>query len=194
MFRATGTDLNSIAVSTTNGMKWTTVWTNDKLGTNEAELNLIDEVNGAYEVLVRVQLASYGKPEEACLKDIEFKTITMLNSKTQPQLRLGKNVVYIGSGNPSDSTVLWPDLQGDRYKPYVVEERNIATRKEHPGYQGVMFAAKANEPAHVVFRIDAPRDITQIRYGGRFSNRGRSRRSTCCIPSITERHGIRVIP
>jgi hypothetical protein len=36
---------------------------------------------------------------------------------------------------------------------------------------GVMYGAKANEEAHVVFRIDAPRDITRLTYGGRLYNR-----------------------
>src|SRR6185436_3899519 len=40
-----------------------------------------------------------------------------------------------------------------------------------PTYMGVMHAAKAGEPAFVVFKIDAPRDLTRVHYGGRFYNR-----------------------
>ena len=36
---------------------------------------------------------------------------------------------------------------------------------------GVMHAAQAGEEAYVVFRIDAPRDITRVDYGGRLYNR-----------------------
>jgi len=164
-------DLNSISVSTTNGLTWTTVWTNEKTGENNVNIELIDEVNGAYEVLVRIALMGNRKSQDACLKDIEFKTITMLNSKTQPKLLLGKNTIYIGTGNQTDSTVIWPDLQADNYKPYVVEERNITSKPKHPGYQGVMYAERPNEDAYVVFRIDAPRSIERVSYGGRFYNR-----------------------
>ena len=168
---ATEDDLNSISVSTTNGLTWTTVWTNEKLGEDTIDIDLVDEVNGAYEVLIRIALMGSRKPEDVCLKTIEFKTTTMLNSKTQPRLLLGRNTVYVGTGDQTDSTVIWPNLQADKYKPYIVEERNIVTKPKHPGYQGVMYARKPNEDAYVVFRIDAPRNIERINYGGRFYNR-----------------------
>ena len=171
LFRATQADLNSISVSTTNGMTWASLLDNQKLGESTADIELVDEVNGAYEVLVRVALMGSREPEDACLKDIEFKTITMLNSKTQPKLMLGRNTVYVGTGDQADSIVVWPDLQAQKYKPYIVEERNITTKSKHPGYQGVMHSTVPNEGAYVVFRIDAPRDIDRVIYGGRFYNR-----------------------
>ena len=171
LLRATKDDLNSISVSTTNGLAWKTVWANDRTGESTANIDLVDEVNGAYEVLVRVTLMGRLKSEDAWLKSIEFKTTTMLNSKTQPKLLLGRNTIYVGAGAQTDSIVIWPDLQGDNYKPYIVEERNIASKPRHPDYQGVMYAQKPNEDEYVVFRIDAPRDIKQIMYGGRFYNR-----------------------
>jgi hypothetical protein len=171
VLRATETDLNEMSVSTTNGLTWIKVWTNRKLGESTAKLDLIDKVNGAYEVLIRIALMGIRKPEDACLKQIEFKTTTMLNSKTQPKLLIDKNTVYVGIGEQTDSVVLWPDLQADKYKPYVVEQRNITSEPNHPGYQGVMHATRPNEDAYVIFRIDAPQDISLIRYGGRFYNR-----------------------
>ena len=169
--KATEDDLNSISVSKTNGLAWTTIWANKQLGESTVDLELVDEVNGAYEVLIRVALMSSRKPEDACLRSIDFKTITMLNSKTQPKLLLGKNTIYVGAGDQTDSIVIWPDLQVDKYKPYVVEQQNIISKPKHPGYQGVMYAKRPNEDAYVVFRIDAPRDIERISYGGRFYNR-----------------------
>ena len=171
LLRSTEADLNFISVSTTNGLTWSTVWTNEKLGESVCNLELVNEVNGAYEVLVRVTLMGSRKPEYACLKAIDFKTVTMLNSKTQPKLLLGKNTVYVGTGDQTDSVVLWPDLQAESYKPYVVEQQNITSELKHPGYQGIMHAKRPDEEAYVVFRIDAPRDIGQIHYGGRFYNR-----------------------
>jgi hypothetical protein len=111
------------------------------------------------------------EPSNSRLDDIAFKTTTQLNSKTQPQLLLGTNTVYVGLGEQMDSVVLWPDLQGENYKPYVVDEKNIASQSKHPGYQGVLHAAKSKEDAYVVFKIDTPGDVTAVTYGGRFYNR-----------------------
>jgi hypothetical protein len=169
--RPSGRDLARISVSTTNGLLWQDVWTAKKTGNVSADVALVEEVNGAYEILVKVTLNASGSAGQVLLKNLKIETTTMLNSKTQPQLRLGKNTVHVGLGEQTDSIVFWPDLQGAGYKPYVVEEHNIATRAEHPGYMGVMHAAEPRKEAYVVYRIDAPRDITRVTYGGRFYNR-----------------------
>ncbi|HEY0552045.1 MAG TPA: discoidin domain-containing protein, partial [Verrucomicrobiae bacterium] len=155
-----------LAVSTVNGLGWKEFWHSDGVENPTFDLGLTNQVNGAYEVLVRATL--FGNTQ---LRDLEFETTTMLNSKTQPKLSLGKNMICVGAGEQTESIVIWPDLQGTNYKPCLVEEQNIATKKSHPGYMGVMSAAKPKEPAHVVFRVDAPRDITRVNYGGRLYNR-----------------------
>jgi hypothetical protein len=170
-FRKTPADLNRIEVSTTNGLTWKTVWTNEATGECNATLELIDEVNGAYEVLVRISLMGAAEASNSRLDDIVCKTTTMLNSKTQPQLLLGTNTVYVGLGEQTDSVVLWPDLQGENYKPYVVDEKNIASEPKHPGFMGVLHAAKPGEDAYVVFKIETPGAVTSVTYGGRFYNR-----------------------
>jgi len=169
--RKTDADVNGIAVSTNNGLTWQEIWKNDKTGETTTELKLNNEVNGAYEVLVKVSLLGQTAATNATLKSIEFATTTMLNAKTQPQLQLGKNTIYVGTGDQTNSIVYWPELQNGQYKPYAVEEKNITSRKENPGYQGTLHATKANEEAYVVFKMDAPTDITRIQYGGRLYNR-----------------------
>src|SRR5205823_11152466 len=109
---------------------------------------LIEEVNGSYEVLVKAK-----QP-----KDLKFTTITQLNGKTQPKLNLGKNTVYVGAGEQTESIVLWPELQADKYKPMAVEAKNLKTDAKHEEWHGVMKAAEKGE-GHVVFKIDAPQDI-----------------------------------
>ncbi len=133
----------SLAVSTDNGTNWRTV--------NAPPIQLIDEVNGSYEVLVKVK-----QP-----KDIKFETITQINGKTQPRLNLGKNVVYVGAGDQTESIVLWPELQNDKYKPLAVETKNIKTDEKHEGWHGVMKPAEKGE-GYVVFKIDAPQEIVKI--------------------------------
>jgi hypothetical protein len=167
-------DQAAISLSTTNGLQWKDVWTADKTGEIPLEIRAIDEVNGSYEVLVKVRLLGKTAAADARLQRISFEMVTMLNSKTQPELRLGRNRVYVGAGDPTESTVLWPDLEGQRYKPYVVEEKNVKTAPSHPGYMGAMFAEKGREEAYVVFKLEAPRPIRRITYGGRLYNRGQN--------------------
>lgn len=169
--RKSAADTNAISISTTNGLSWQEVWKNDGLGQAPVALNLVDEVTGAYEVLVKVTLLGKAATTDAQLKSIKFEATTMLNSKTQARLNIGRNTVYIGAGEQTGSIVLWPDLRGDNAKPLVVAQQNVVFEKGNPGYQGTLHAAKANEEAFVVFRIDAPRDITRLIYGGRLYNR-----------------------
>jgi hypothetical protein len=165
--RKSDADAGALAVSTTNGLQWQEVWKAGQTGAAPADVKLVDEVSGAYEVLVKATLRGAG----ARLKSIEFGTITQLNSKTQPQLTLGKNTVYVGAGDQTESIVFWPDLRGDSAKPFIVEQKNVTFEKQNPGYQGTLHATRANEEACVVFRMDAPGEITRVHYGGRLYNR-----------------------
>lgn len=169
--RKTDADTNSLSVSVTNGLNWKEVWKNNQTGETPVALKIVGEVNGSYEALVKVTLMGQTAPSDAQLKSIEFDMTTMLNSKTQPKLMLGKNTVYVGVGDQTESIVFWPDLQGENWKPYVVDHKNMKSEPHHIGYQGVMHAIKPNEEAYVVFKVDAPRDITRINYGGRLYNR-----------------------
>jgi len=170
-FRQGARDAAAIDVSTNNGLTWTNVWRADETGELRASVKLIDQVSGAYEILVRVTLQAAAAPADVRLDSLKIATTTMLNSKTQPALRLGRNTVYVGAGDQSDSVVLWPELQNGRYKPWVVAEQNLATLDQHSGYTGVLFAARPREEAFMVYRLDTPADMTRLVYGGRFYNR-----------------------
>ncbi|MHB1033766.1 MAG: discoidin domain-containing protein [Pirellulales bacterium] len=171
LVRKSAQDLARILVSTTNGLAWKEVWKGEQPGRRPIELKLVDEVNGSYEVLVKVELAGKASAADARLEAIEFETFTMLNSKTQPKLLLGKNTVYVGAGEQTESVVLWPDLQGENAQSLIVDRKNMVSKPKHPGYMGVMHAVEANQDAYVVFKIDTPRDMTRLVYGGRLYNR-----------------------
>ena len=171
--RKSADDQATIAISTNNGLAWKEVAKAKTTGEMAIDAKLVGEVNGCYEVLVKVQLVGKKESADAQLRAIAFDAITMLNSKTQPSLRLGKNTVYVGAGEQTDSITFWPDLLADHYKPYAVEEKNVKTAEKHSDYMGAMFAAKPNEEAYIVFHLDAPRDITRLTYGGRLYNRAR---------------------
>jgi len=161
----------TIAVSTTSGTNWQTIY--DKVGPADETIEklLIDEINGQYEILVKFKLLANKNAEDAGVSDISIETRTMLNTKMQPQLRLGLNTVFVDVGEPTDCVVIWPDLQGDSYRQFVLEEQNIATEKEHAGWRGVMFAQKPRAEAFTIYRVQCPRPITSLIYGGRFYNR-----------------------
>ena len=164
-------DRATIAISTDNGLNWNEVYTGSELGERSADLKLISEVNGAYEVLVKVSLLGQQAAADAALRSIGFETITQINSKTLPKLRLGKNTISVGMGAPSQSVVLWPDLQGNAWKSLAVVSKNVTTTTNHPTYHAVMFAERPNEDAYVVFKLDVPGDLTGLTYGGRFCNK-----------------------
>ena len=163
-------DSFAIAISTCNGLQWQEIWKSDKAGENKADLKLIAEVNGAYEVLVKVTLLARDKPADAQLNAIRFDAITEVNGKTQPQLKLGKNTVYVGTGEPTESIVFWPELQAGRYKPCAVDESNLCCEAKNPGYMGTLYPATTKEEGYVVFKIAAPADVTRVTYGGRLYN------------------------
>jgi hypothetical protein len=135
---------SAVSVSTNNGMTWKDV--------AALPVKLIDEVNGAYEVLVKAN-----QP-----KGIAFETITQVNGLALPRLNIGKNRVHVSAGEQTGSIVLWPELQGDKYKPMAVESVNIKTKPKHEGWNGVMGVENKDAEGHVVFKIDAPADITKI--------------------------------
>jgi hypothetical protein len=137
-------EASNLAVSTDNGMSWKEI--------AHPSDRIIDEVNGAYEVLVK---ANSNAP-------LKFETITQLNSKTQPRLNLGKNTIYVGAGEQTESIVLWPELQNDRYKPMALEAKNIKTDEKHEGWHGVMGSSEKGAEGYVIFKIDAPQEIARI--------------------------------
>jgi hypothetical protein len=164
--RSAQSDVTKIAVSTTNGLSWKEVWSASDATEVPAGLQLVEEVNGAYEVLVKVTLQG-----GATLKTIGFEAHTQLNAKTQPKLNVGKNTVYVGTGDQTESIVLWPELPDGKAAPYISEQQNVVFKAKNPGYMGTLHAERPKEDAWVVFRVDAPRDIQRINYGGRFYNR-----------------------
>jgi hypothetical protein len=174
--RQSGDDRASISISTNNGMTWSDHYTAEAIGSDHARIQLIEPVNGAYEVLVKVQLQARSAPADARLTSIRFDTITALNSKTQPQLNIGRNTIYIGAEEQTESIVVWPELQNDRYLPHVVESHNVKTREQHEGWNGVMGVVDKSSPGHIVFRIDAPWDITRLTQGARMYVRNRNAR------------------
>jgi hypothetical protein len=163
----TDQDQAKLSVSTDNGRTWKQMWAS-RPGQASARVKLRDEVNGQYETLVRAELFAKSQPGDALLKDLRLTALTEFNTKTNPALNWGRNTVYVAAGAPSESIVYWPDLRGDTWKPYASDSENMTTGANEYGV-GNMFPAKGSQDGYIVFRVDAPGDITRVTYGGRFA-------------------------
>jgi hypothetical protein len=166
---ATPEDSVTISLSADKGATWKEIWKTTKPGDNAADQQFIKEVNGLYDFLIKVTLAPKTNAEDAQLKFIGFNAWTEINSKTQPKLNLGANTVYVGAGDPSNTIVVEPDLRAGRYKPYLIEEKNIRISEENFSRFPILHPAENTQPAHLIFKADAPTDIISFTYGGRFS-------------------------
>ena len=169
--RATSGDVNTVEVSVNNGLTWTNVWTNSTTGTALQTINVNSQVNGYYEALVRISLKGQTNVTNAQLTTLQFTTVTMLNGKTQPRLRLGRNVVYVDKGEQSGSIEYWPDLQNYGYRQYSVDESNVSSGVGS-GYLSNMWGVNGDQDAWVTFKVDTPGDMNRLIYGGRLYNRG----------------------
>jgi hypothetical protein len=166
---ASAADSAAIAISTNNGVSWKQIWSGKKRGDNVADFQVVQEINGHYDCLLKVTLTAKNKPQDAQLKFIGFNAWTQINSKTQPRLNVGANTVYVGTGDPSNAIVVEPELQHGRYRPHLFEEKNIKVAEEHWGRFPILSAEDRQQNAHIVFKVESPTDITGFTYGGRFS-------------------------
>ena len=171
--RKSPADRAAIAISTDNGVNWKEVYTGNQIGKQPVEQKLIAEVNGSYAVLVKVSLLGQASAADAALQSIRFDTITQLNSMAQPQLKIGKNTVYVGAGEQSGSIVLVPDFSTTNSKASALIEQNILRTNDSSRIRTdpSLHCASTKEECYVVYKIDAPTDVTKITYGARMWRR-----------------------
>jgi hypothetical protein len=169
--RKTANDDIRIDISTNNGIFWTEAWKAAETGTPAAKLSLVEQVSGSYETLIRITMTAAADPADACLTALKVDTLTQLNSKTQPKLLLGRNTIYVGAGDQTESIVFWPELQSGKYKEHIAGESNITGVEKTNGYTGALFPTVAKQDGFVIYKMEAPGDITRVTYGGRFYNR-----------------------
>jgi hypothetical protein len=165
----------SVSISLNHGTSWTDVGSLDATigGAVPLTVNLRNEVNGAYEALVRVRMRSAASsPDGIVLTRLRVDTVTQLNVKALPKLNLGRNEVVVGLGDQTDTLVLWPDLRGDRWRTDVADFSNIASQPVTvpQTYTAVVYPAVLSQDAYLTYRMDAPTDITRVVYGGRLHN------------------------
>ena len=165
----------AIAVSTNHGATWADV---GSLGSQAGAdvpltIGLRQQVNGAYEVLVRVRMTTDATTADGiALSYLDIATITHLNVKALPQLNVGRNEIVIDAGDQSDTMVLWPDLRAEQWRKDAYDSRNIASQSISVPrkYTAVVYPSVLTQDAYLTYRLDAPTDITRFVYGGRIHN------------------------
>ena len=164
-----------ISVSRNHGRRWQFVGQLGSMmgGAIPLRVPLRDEVNGAYEVLIRIEMTSPGASSAGVvLRALTVETITQVNAKALPVLHVGHNEITIGEGDQTDTMVLWPELRGDRWQDDVYDFQNIASQPATLPqiWTAVVYPAQVGQDAYLTYRMDAPNDITRVVYGGRLQN------------------------
>lgn len=164
----------TFAVSLNHGATWTDVGgLGAEVGNGIAvSIPLRDQVNGAYETVIRIRMSDSGTAGGVILTALTIDTITQVNARALPRLNVGRNEIYVGLGNQTDTMALWPDLRGDLWKRDVYDFSNIASQfiSVPRKFTAVAYPAVLSQDAHLTYRMDAPGDITHLVYGGRLHN------------------------
>jgi hypothetical protein len=162
----------TIAVSINHGLTWTVAATvGSAVGPAvPVSATVRTAVAGAYETLLRIQMTAPGSTSGIILTGLRIDTVTQVNAKALPRLNLGRNRIFVGAGDQSDSMVLWPDLRFPQRDAYT--SSNIATQGAPMArdYTAVVYPAVLSQDAYLVYRMDSPGALTRVVYGGRLHN------------------------
>jgi hypothetical protein len=162
----------TVSLSINDGQTWQPIGALDATtGTVPLAISLRDQVNGFYETLIRIQMTG-GSPQGVALSGLTITTITQVNTKALPRLNIGRNEVYVGAGDQTDTTVLWPDLRGDFWQKDAFDSSNIASQSTTVPrkYTAVVYPSNLSRDAYLAYRLTAPSDFTSVTYGGRLHN------------------------
>jgi len=165
-------DLLRMSVSRHAGIDWKTVRQSNAIGSHVIDLSLRDEVAGATECLVKIEMLAVQDPTKLGIDAVEFKTITQLNRRTLPKLTLGSNRVSLSAGRQVDTMVFWPVLHDDMYKRTVYRARNIYTDKKPDGmYKATLGAGVNGTDCEAIWRVETPTDVLAATLGAVVTNR-----------------------
>ncbi len=170
--RTSPDDILRILVSRYAGISWTPVWESKRTGSHRVELQLRDEVAGVTECLIKIEFSTSGKAADVGLDRFKIKTITQLNRRTLPKLTLGSNQIRLSADRQVDTIVLWPALHDGQYKTTVFSEKDVYSDEKPDGmYKATLGAGRNAAPCEVVWRVEAPTDISRVTYGAVVTNK-----------------------
>ena len=120
-FRKDDSALNSVAVSTDNGLSWNEIWKNDRIGTRTVRLDLTNRVEGTYGYLIKVTLQA-DQSESTSLSEIRLCNHLFLSPIPLPAIKTGENRFTFSLEEEKGTLNLRPDLGNENnYHKYFHE-------------------------------------------------------------------------
>jgi hypothetical protein len=144
----------SFSVSGNAGLSWTALSVK-KSKDGRLEGTLGTAIGGRLEYLLKVEL---GKGAE--LKSLELETITQVNPRVLPALRLGRNRIAAVSDEHLEYLSFYPRLSNDAHKKEAFRAEGWQSVRKPRTMDSSIRGTKACE---LVFKADAPREIRLLR-------------------------------
>ncbi|MCX8035728.1 MAG: discoidin domain-containing protein [Candidatus Sumerlaeia bacterium] len=158
-----GADSCAIAVSTNLGTSWSEVW--KSTGPMRAAVVVpLRGVKTLHQFLVKISLAGAAE-----IRNLETRTVTQINKLTLPILTLGANTIDVLSAATTQTLLLWPEIQNNKFKESCCTSENVASGPASD-WHGCLWLETPGT-GHLTYAIEAPGDLTEVTYGGRFYNR-----------------------
>ncbi|HOX06367.1 MAG TPA: hypothetical protein PK280_08200 [Planctomycetota bacterium] len=146
----------TLSVSGNGGLSWSpVVLTQTESRLTEFRGTFAEPIAGRLEYLLKVAFAA-----ETGLRFIQVNTITQVNPRTLPALKLGKNEIAAVSDEQLEYITLNPRLTGGQFSKEVVKAEGWQSL-DHP--RDWEASIRAVGKAELVLKAAAPRDIRRVR-------------------------------
>lgn len=144
-------------ISGNNGQTWHDVdFLNDEASV--AEVTVAIPIAGRLEYLLKFDLA-----DEASVKHLKLKTITQLNSRVLPALRIGRNEIAAVSDEHLEYVSAMPLLADNAHTRELYQAEGWQS-VSHPSDWDV--SLRATKKAEATIRFKTPGDIKSVRFAG----------------------------
>ena len=158
-------DAVKLSVSTNNGATWQET---DAVKAGRQKLVLREHVADKFSYLLK--LVMKGAPGAVGVRDLSCTTVVQTNPLSLPALQAGPNKIRLSLGEQVETMTIYPDLETSDYRAQVLEESNIVTAREQLQEKWLrgLCAGVGGRDSTLVYKVTAPGDIRQVRWGGRF--------------------------
>ena len=160
----------TVYVSTNNGLDWHEAWSRTGGGALYEEIDIGARIFRRYDY--RVKLVLNG---DAAIDGLEFVNDIQHAQRALPALDQGDNTITVAAGRGAvDTITVAPSLRTDTAgKNEDFEDYDIdLVRVTHGGWGGLWAQSYGVDGDFVTVPVDTPGDITAVRFGGYFRNRG----------------------
>jgi hypothetical protein len=155
-----------VITSDSNGGNRREAWMRAGEHTEEAEIPL----SGA--AMTHQFLVEFELDGPITVSSMELHTVTQLNKLTLPVLTLGRNTIDVIVGEQTETISVWPELQNNRFREEdstCLSSDNVASGPAEE-WHGCLWLEKPGT-GHLTYVVQAPQDMVELTYGGRFYNR-----------------------